>query len=370
MEEIMSMVVHGCKLAKELESNLAATMEAGSQQPSLMISRSCDDIIKIFSIVKERVNNNGMADYQHHQNQMVYSEAAVAPGNIDPSLQEWLRSSVTQAMDHLFHRIPPFEMEGCSTTTTRLRGVTGGGEGGDGHVQGTLMEVSAETSAARGGGGGGSSSQRHRRSESARTLRVPAPRFGNTEIPPDDGYTWRKYGQKEILNSKFPRSYYRCTHQKMYNCLAKKQVQRLDDDPYTFEVTYHDDHTCHMSSTAPSAPPSQAVALPPEVTHDHLTQNITMQQPSSTTLGRWLSMELGTGGSGSGSSGGGGGGGSGGAGPSSSSVVRYDREGEHPYLNVANMADAMFNSGSSSSNSMEFLFPPMEDKWQHEEKKK
>ncbi|KAK2637243.1 hypothetical protein Ddye_032035 [Dipteronia dyeriana] len=368
MEEIMSMVVHGCKLAKELESNLAATMEAGSQQPSLMISRSCDDIIKIFSIVKERVDNNGMVEYHHqNQNQMLYPEAAGAglvPGNIDPSLQEWLRSSVTQAMDHLlFHKIPPFEMEGCSTGT-RLRGVT---EGGDGHVQGTLMEVSTETSAARGGGGGGSSSsQRHRRSsDSARTLQVPAPRFGNTEIPPDDGYTWRKYGQKEILNSKFPRSYYRCTHQKMYNCPAKKQVQRLDDDPYTFEVTYHDDHICHMSSTAPSAPPSAAVALSPEVTHDQMTQTITMQQPSSTTLGRWLSMELGTGGSGSGSSGGGGGG----AGPSSSSAVRYDREGEHPYLNVANMADAMFNSGSSSSNSMEFIFPPMEDKWQHEEKK-
>ncbi|KAK3230410.1 hypothetical protein Dsin_002291 [Dipteronia sinensis] len=369
MEEIMSMVVHGCKLAKELESNLAATMAAGSQQqPSLMISSSCDDIIKIFSIVKQRVDNNGMVEYHHqNQNQMLYPEAAAGtaavPGNIDPSFQEWLRSSVTQAMDHLlFHKIPPFEMEGCSTTT-RLRGVTGGGgEGGDGHVQGTLMEVSAETSAARGGGGGGSSSQRHRRSDSARTRIVPAPQFGNTEIPPDDGYTWRKYGQKEILNSKFPRSYYRCTHQKMYNCPAKKQVQRLDDDPYTFEVTYHDEHTCHMSSTAPSAHPSAAVVLPPEITHDQMNQTITMQQPSSTTLGRWLSMELGTGGSGSGSSGG--------AGPSSSSAVRYDREGELQYLNVANMADAMFNSGSSSSNSMEFIFPPMEDKWQHEEKKK
>lgn len=38
-----------------------------------------------------------------------------------------------------------------------------------------------------------------------RTIRVAAPRMGNTEVPPEDGYTWRKYGQKEILGSKYPR---------------------------------------------------------------------------------------------------------------------------------------------------------------------
>ena len=29
----------------------------------------------------------------------------------------------------------------------------------------------------------------------------------------DDGYRWRKYGQKQVRNHVFPRSYYRCTHQ-------------------------------------------------------------------------------------------------------------------------------------------------------------
>lgn len=38
-----------------------------------------------------------------------------------------------------------------------------------------------------------------------RSIRVPAPQMGNTEIPPEDGFTWRKYGQKEILGSRFPR---------------------------------------------------------------------------------------------------------------------------------------------------------------------
>ncbi|KAL5799810.1 hypothetical protein ACOSQ3_032903 [Xanthoceras sorbifolium] len=372
MEEIMPMVLHGCKLAKDLESSLLATMAAGQQQqqPSL-ISRSCDEIIRTFSSVKERVDNGMVVVDQggcYHPHPQMSSAAAVP--EIDLSLPELWRSSVTQAMD-LFHDMQTTHyMEGSSSTP--LRGTAarrGGGGGGDIPVQGTLMEVSADSSGGRGGGGGGfSSHQRHRRSDNAWTERVPAPQYGNTEIPPEDGYTWRKYGQKEILNSMFPRSYYRCTHQKMYNCPAKKQVQRLNDDPYTFEVTYHNEHTCHKSSTAPSAPPPAAAVPQLEiVTQEIMTQTITMQQPSSSTaLGTWLSMDLGTaGGSGSGGSSGGG------AGPSSSSAgVRYDREGEHPYLNVANMADAMFNSGSSSTNSMEFLFPSVEDhKWQHEEKK-
>lgn len=42
-------------------------------------------------------------------------------------------------------------------------------------------------------------------SSGMKTIRVPAVRIGNMENPPDDGYTWRKYGQKDILGSIFPR---------------------------------------------------------------------------------------------------------------------------------------------------------------------
>ncbi|XP_057520275.1 probable WRKY transcription factor 30 [Amaranthus tricolor] len=86
-------------------------------------------------------------------------------------------------------------------------------------------------------------------------IRVSAPQCGNLEMPPDDNFTWRKYGQKQILNAKYPRSYYRCTHHKLYKCKAKKQVQRLNNDPTTLEILYRGEHTCHMSSTAPSIPP-------------------------------------------------------------------------------------------------------------------
>ncbi|KAI3979245.1 hypothetical protein MKX01_007721 [Papaver californicum] len=60
----------------------------------------------------------------------------------------------------------------------------------------------------------------------------------------DDGYGWRKYGQKDILGATYPRGYYRCTHRNAQGCLAMKQVQRSDKDPSMFSVTYRGRHTC------------------------------------------------------------------------------------------------------------------------------
>ncbi|XP_010550529.1 PREDICTED: probable WRKY transcription factor 30 [Tarenaya hassleriana] len=64
----------------------------------------------------------------------------------------------------------------------------------------------------------------------------------------DDGFSWRKYGQKDILGAKFPRGYYRCTHRHSQGCLATKQVQRSDDDTMLFDVTYRGTHTCSQAA--------------------------------------------------------------------------------------------------------------------------
>ncbi|CAH2058595.1 unnamed protein product [Thlaspi arvense] len=63
----------------------------------------------------------------------------------------------------------------------------------------------------------------------------------------EDRYAWRKYGQKEILNSKFPRSYFRCTHKPTQGCKATKQVQKQEQDPEMFQITYIGHHTCTAS---------------------------------------------------------------------------------------------------------------------------
>ncbi|CAI9763125.1 unnamed protein product [Fraxinus pennsylvanica] len=56
----------------------------------------------------------------------------------------------------------------------------------------------------------------------------------------DDGYRWRKYGQKVVKNNKFPRSYYRCTYEE---CNVKKQVQRQSKDEGVVVTTYEGLHT-------------------------------------------------------------------------------------------------------------------------------
>ena len=158
------------------------------------------------------------------------------------------------------------------------------------------------------------------------------------------------------------RSYYRCTHQKLYECLAKKQVQRVDSKPRMFQVTYRGNHTCHMSSTAPSS--SVLLPPPPQQLLVDMSQDMTIQSSVSTQLSpssasasgsRWLptmnlSLQVGGGGMAPAAADAS----SGSAGASTSS--RYG--GDYP---VVDMADVMFNSGSSSGNSMESLFAPSND---------
>ncbi|KAI9092753.1 hypothetical protein K1719_027550 [Acacia pycnantha] len=62
----------------------------------------------------------------------------------------------------------------------------------------------------------------------------------------EDGYRWRKYGQKAVKNSPYPRSYYRCTSQK---CNVKKRVERSFQDPSVVVTTYEGQHNHHCPAT-------------------------------------------------------------------------------------------------------------------------
>ncbi|EPS61412.1 hypothetical protein M569_13384, partial [Genlisea aurea] len=55
-----------------------------------------------------------------------------------------------------------------------------------------------------------------------------------------DMWAWRKYGQKPIKGSPYPRSYYRCSSSK--GCLARKQLEQSRSDPGKFTVTYSGEH--------------------------------------------------------------------------------------------------------------------------------
>ncbi|XP_039047691.1 probable WRKY transcription factor 33 isoform X1 [Hibiscus syriacus] len=54
----------------------------------------------------------------------------------------------------------------------------------------------------------------------------------------EDGYNWRKYGQKLVKGSENPRSYYKCTYP---NCPTKKKVERSLDGQIT-EIVYKGSH--------------------------------------------------------------------------------------------------------------------------------
>ncbi|KAL8209787.1 hypothetical protein R6Q57_006519 [Mikania cordata] len=55
----------------------------------------------------------------------------------------------------------------------------------------------------------------------------------------DDGYNWRKYGQKVVKGSEHPRSYYKCTHP---NCEVKKIFERSYTTGQITEIVYKGTH--------------------------------------------------------------------------------------------------------------------------------
>nr|QFI57473.1 WRKY78 [Glycyrrhiza glabra] len=71
----------------------------------------------------------------------------------------------------------------------------------------------------------------------------------------EDGYNWRKYGQKQVKGSEFPRSYYKCTQP---NCPVKKKVERSHDGQIT-EIIYKSAHNHakpHPNRRAPAPAPA------------------------------------------------------------------------------------------------------------------
>ncbi|KAA8520726.1 hypothetical protein F0562_015002 [Nyssa sinensis] len=116
------------------------------------------------------------------------------------------------------------------------------------------------------------------------TEQVPACSGTGLQGPPD-GYSWRRYGQKDILRANFPRAYYHCTHSHVQGWLAKEQVQRSNQDPSVFEIIYRGRHTCLPSSHLnPALASSEREGLQPSQDH-HQQQLLQEKQAQSQNFG-------------------------------------------------------------------------------------
>ncbi|KAF3581230.1 hypothetical protein DY000_02032492 [Brassica cretica] len=209
MEEIMSMIFSGINLVKELEFCISA------QESPESLSTSLGSVSTLFGDANERLKI-----LLARRNAYVLTQPepkSVPMSDLDQMLMQQIEYGLMQdysLRDGVMQGVRNIDSgPSCGFSTPRPR--------------------------------------RRKKNEEEETVFVAAARMGNMDTPPDDNHTWRKYGQKDILGSKFPRAYYRCTHEKLYKCPAKKQVQRLDEDPYTFCVTYRSSHTCHFFTTSP-----------------------------------------------------------------------------------------------------------------------
>ncbi|KAI3796778.1 hypothetical protein L1987_39463 [Smallanthus sonchifolius] len=164
------------------------------------------------------------------------------------------------------------------------------------------------------------SSKRSKRSMQKRVVSVPVKEIEGSRLkseinaPPSDSWAWRKYGQKPIKGSPYPRGYYRCSSSK--GCPARKQVERNRADPTMVIVTYscehnhpwpasrnNNNHNHNHHHNATLSPPQPApLASTPTTTQDE-SSNIDDQEEDLPTLSKqsiaepeFTNLEVGTGG--------------------------------------------------------------------------
>ncbi|GER34332.1 WRKY transcription factor [Striga asiatica] len=91
--------------------------------------------------------------------------------------------------------------------------------------------------------------------------------------------------------------YYRCTHRNGQGCLATKQVQRSDEDPTVFEITYRRKHTCNPrgnSTNITNPPTTQPSPQNEDPSPSTQTPHLLIESPSLTQQTHVTAQDLGT----------------------------------------------------------------------------
>ncbi|GMJ05823.1 hypothetical protein HRI_004251500 [Hibiscus trionum] len=91
----------------------------------------------------------------------------------------------------------------------------------------------------------------------------------------DDGYKWRKYGQKSVKGNSYPRSYYKCLS---VGCPVKKHVERDSQDTSFFVTTYQGIHNHHWQDVR------GLYKLRSQPRNDHRANNVEDAAEASKTL--------------------------------------------------------------------------------------
>ncbi|KAJ6729535.1 WRKY TRANSCRIPTION FACTOR 22-LIKE [Salix viminalis] len=127
---------------------------------------------------------------------------------------------------------------------------------------------------------------KRRKNQLKKVCQVPA------EALSSDVWAWRKYGQKPIKGSPYPRGYYKCSSSK--GCLARKQVERNRSDPGMFIVTYTAEHNhpapTHRNSLAGST--RQKISAPQTGTSNDSNKPSSPPQPTCSSPATSLEDEL------------------------------------------------------------------------------